>query len=120
MAPERKASLSGAASYPATATHSPSISPPITKDGEEKQNTRTIARPKGRVIIVAKPSGKIFVDGRPHGTVSSSKQLMLSPGEYLIEIRGKSLPLYRARIKVHSGKTIRITHQFDSDFKDMN
>jgi len=64
------------------------------------------------VSFAIAPWGEIYVDGRKRGVNPPMRELRFSPGEYKIEVRNTTFPVYVRTIELEAGAQIKIKHHF--------
>lgn len=67
---------------------------------------------KGTVALDVRPWGEVYVNGRKQGVSPPLKSLSLAPGSHRIVIKNAGLPDFSTTIRVRSGKTASVSHQF--------
>lgn len=104
-----------AASGVATSTQAESSAPSAQVDHVE-QLEPVAAKPappaKGTVALDVRPWGEVYVNGRKQGVSPPLKSLSLAPGSHRIVIKNAGLPEFRTTIRVRSGKTASVSHEF--------
>ncbi|MGQ0652560.1 MAG: hypothetical protein ACT4P4_09880 [Betaproteobacteria bacterium] len=76
-----------------------------------KRVDKPAAVKSGRIQIAVSPSGEVFIDGKSHGQAAPSKEIVLPPGRYEVELRS-NLSRYRQVVDVKSGQASRVEHSF--------
>lgn len=86
----------------------PSVAAKVKDGGRRKDGDRKPAAVPARVEILVKGGkGTLYIDRkRQPGRISTKKTLKLSPGEYLIEVKGRRRA--RVSIKVKAGDNVEI------------
>ena len=69
-------------------------------------------KPTGRVVLAVQPWGEIYVDGKKRGFSPPTKELRLSPGQHVVEIRNGDFPPHSETVQVNADEVVRITHSF--------
>ncbi|WP_302357467.1 PEGA domain-containing protein [Alcaligenes sp. YSL9] len=104
-----------AASGVATSTQAESSAPSAQVDHVE-QLEPVAAKPappaKGTVALDVRPWGEVYVNGRKQGVSPPLKSLSLAPGSHRIVIKNAGLPEFSTTIRVRSGKTASVSHEF--------
>jgi hypothetical protein len=90
---------------------SPKETPPI-KGKSMPKSTGT-----ARLALAISPWGEVYVNGKRKGTSPPTRQLMLAPGIYKVEIRNVGFPPYRESIDLRSASSAKITHKFNDAAK---
>ncbi len=67
---------------------------------------------KGAVALDVRPWGEVYVNGRKQGVSPPLKSLSLAPGSHRIVIKNAGLPTFSTTIRVRSGKTASVSHEF--------
>lgn len=67
---------------------------------------------KGSVALDVRPWGEVYVNGRKQGVSPPLKSLSLTPGSHRIVIKNAGLPEFSTTIRVRSGKTASVSHEF--------
>lgn len=67
---------------------------------------------KGTVALDVRPWGEVYVNGRKQGVSPPLKSLSLAPGSHRIVIKNAGLPEFSTTIRVRSGKTASVSHEF--------
>lgn len=106
---------SATASGVAASTQTESSEPTAQVD-HVKQLEPVAAKPappaKGTVALDVRPWGEVYVNGRKQGVSPPLKSLSLAPGSYRIVIKNAGLPEFSTTIRVRSGKTAGVSHEF--------
>jgi hypothetical protein len=71
-----------------------------------------VPKPTGRVVLAVQPWGEIYVDGKKRGISPPTKELRLSPGQHVVELRNGTFPAHSETIQVNADEAVRITHNF--------
>lgn len=105
------ATASGVAASTQTAS-----SEPTAQVDHVKQLEPVAAKPappaKGTVALDIRPWGEVYVNGRKQGVSPPLKSLSLAPGSHRIVIKNAGLPEFSTTIRVRSGKTASVSHEF--------
>ena len=106
---------SATASGVAASTQTESSEPTAQVDHVE-QLEPVAAKPappaKGTVALDVRPWGEVYVNGRKQGVSPPLKSLSLAPGSHRIVIKNAGLPEFSTTIRVRSGKTASVSHEF--------
>ncbi|ULH06553.1 PEGA domain-containing protein [Alcaligenes faecalis] len=104
-----------AASGVATSTQAESSAPSAQVDHVE-QLEPVAAKPappaKGTIALDIRPWGEVYVNGRKQGVSPPLKSLSLAPGSHRIVVKNAGLPEFSTTIRVRSGKTASVSHEF--------
>ncbi|EKU28337.1 MULTISPECIES: PEGA domain-containing protein [Alcaligenes] len=99
----------------ATSTQTESSEPTAQVDHVE-QLEPVAAKPappaKGTIALDIRPWGEVYVNGRKQGVSPPLKSLSLVPGSHRIVIKNAGLPEFSTTIRVRSGKTASVSHEF--------
>lgn len=67
---------------------------------------------KGTIALDIRPWGEVYVNGRKQGVSPPLKSLSLAPGSHRIVVKNAGLPEFSTTIRVRSGKTASVSHEF--------
>ncbi|WP_222654110.1 PEGA domain-containing protein [Alcaligenes faecalis] len=92
------------------------FSEPVAQVDHVEQLEPVAAKPappaKGTVALDVRPWGEVYVNGRKQGVSPPLKSLSLAPGSHRIVIKNAGLPEFSTTIRVRSGKTASVSHEF--------
>jgi eukaryotic-like serine/threonine-protein kinase len=66
----------------------------------------------GRVAFAVTPWGEIYVDGKRRGISPPLKEVRLSPGKHVVEIRNTNFKRHSETVELAADASVRIKHKF--------
>ena len=86
---------------------SPSPLPVVTVS-----NPPPVPAPAGRLAFAVSPWGEVYVDGRRRGISPPLREIKLSPGKHVVEIRNTTFQRHSQTVDLDADASVRIKHKF--------